>query len=229
MTNHRSGHSLRYSDAEWSIHLPRICELYYGMGRTLEDTRLTMQREMGFYATSRMYKDRVRDMAIPPKKLCMQKYQAMNEVAKDFRHYGASVHFICPSGFQFIKRTPAQITKQVQRAHRLRSMPLDEARILLQKSRIRVLSGDDPAVTSGGLSKSDFFTNIMETAVSQQSVGVVQDSNQPKISQSWSQPRKASRLSPAVSRHTARSTMLEQSPETVKTSIRYVLNQPLIS
>lgn len=129
----------RPSDAEWAAHLPRICELYYGLRYTLEDTQRVIQQETGFYATLRMYKDRIRNMAVHPKKICMQKYQAMSIVAEDFQHRGIGVHFIGPSGFQVFKRTPAQITKQLRRPHTLQPITLEQAKEVLQQSSIQAV------------------------------------------------------------------------------------------
>jgi hypothetical protein len=129
----------RPSDAEWATHLPRICELYYGLRYTLEDTQRILQQETGFFATLRMYKDRIRNMAVHPKKICMQKYQAMSVVAEDYQKRGLNIHFIGPSGFQVFKRTPAQITKQLRRPHSLQPITLEEANDVLQQSNIRVV------------------------------------------------------------------------------------------
>ena len=129
----------RPSDAEWAAHLPRICELYYGQRYTLEDTQRVIHQESGFYATLRMYKDRIRNMAVHPKKICMQKYQAMSIVAEDFQRRGTSVHFIGPSGFQIFKRTPAQITRQLRRPHCLQPITLEQAKDVLQQSSIQAI------------------------------------------------------------------------------------------
>lgn len=142
--------SRRPSDAEWAAHLPRICELYYGLRYTLEDTQRIIHHETGFNATLRMYKDRIRNMAVHPKKICMQKYQAMNIVAEDFQRQGICVHFIGPSGFQFFKRTPAQITKQLRRPHTLRPITLAQANEVLQQSSIQAIIEDTPIVTPSG-------------------------------------------------------------------------------
>lgn len=131
--------SRRPSDAEWSAHLPRICELYYGQRCTLEDTQRILQQEKGFYATLRMYKDRIRNMAVHPKKICMQKYQAMNIVAEDYQHRGISTYFVGPSGFQLFRRTPAQITKQLRRPHSLHPITLEEAHTILRQSSIQAV------------------------------------------------------------------------------------------
>jgi hypothetical protein len=48
--------SRRPSNAEWSLHLPRIYDLYHRQRLTLEDTQNAIQQETGFYATLRMYK-----------------------------------------------------------------------------------------------------------------------------------------------------------------------------
>ena len=131
--------SRRPSDAEWLTHLPRICELYYGQRYTLEDTQRTLQHETGFTATLRMYKDRIRNMAVHPKKICMQKYQAMSVVADDHQRRGISVYFVGPSGFQLFRRTPAQITKQLRRPHCLQPITLDEAHHVLRQSSIQAV------------------------------------------------------------------------------------------
>lgn len=131
--------SRRPSDAEWSLHLPRICDLYYGQRFTLEDTQNALQQETGFYATLRMYKDRIRNMAVHPKKISMEKYQAMDRVAEDFQRRGIGVYFVGPSGFQMFRRTPAQITKQLRRSHCLQSITLDQAQMVLQQSNIQAI------------------------------------------------------------------------------------------
>jgi hypothetical protein len=131
--------SKRPSDAEWSLHLPRICDLYYGQRFTLEDTQSALQQETGFYATLRMYKDRIRNMAVHPKKISMEKYQAMGVVAEDFQRRGIGAYFVGPSGFQMFRRTPAQITKQLRRPHNLRPITLDQAHMVLQQSSIQAI------------------------------------------------------------------------------------------
>jgi hypothetical protein len=109
------------------------------MRYTLEDTQRILQQETGFFATLRMYKDRIRNMAVHPKKICMQKYQAMSVVAEDYQRRGLNIHFIGPSGFQVFKRTPAQITKQLRRPHSLQPITLEEADDILHQSNIRVV------------------------------------------------------------------------------------------
>lgn len=168
----------RPSDEQWTAHLPRICELYYGLRYTLEDTQRIIQQETGFYATLRMYKDRIRNMAVHPKKICMQKYQAMNVVAEDFLHQGIPVHFIGPSGLQFFKRTPAEITKQLRRPHCLPLITLEQAKDVLRQSSIQAIFGNTTSISTSGNRRHNSRTSALSQHVADSSRSL--DSQQPR-------------------------------------------------